>query len=108
MKEKMHYSEVFEAVEKAVESNATQLLCSECGKGFYKITFVGIDEADYIIEEGLIYKCSDHIVYDLLVNPEITQSIVIGTKVPDKIRKLKTRVEIKMVDAQLFIPNRYN
>lgn len=108
MKEKIHYSEVFKAVEKAVEAGAAQLVCSECGKGFYKITTVGIDEPDYIIEEGHTYKCSDHVVYDLLFNPEITQPIILSSSVPKKIRKLKTRIEIRKIDAQLFIPNRYN
>ena len=108
MKEKIHYSEVFEAVEKAVEANAVQLQCSECGKGFYKITMVGIDEPDYIIEEGQTYKCSDHATYDLLVNPEITQPIIIGTNKFVSSRCKKTQVHVKSVDAQLFIPNRYN
>lgn len=108
MKSKIDYSEVFEAVEKAVEANATQLLCSECGQGFFKITMVGMDEDDFIIEEGLTYKCDDHVLYDLLVNPEITQPIILSSSVPKKIRKLKTRIEIRKIDAQLFIPNRYN
>lgn len=101
MRNKIHYSEVFKAVEKAVETDTVQLQCGECGLGFYKIVWVGLDEPDYIEEEGQTYKCSDHLLYDLLVNPEVTQSIMIT-----QVRKVQ--VHVKRIDAQLFIPNRYN
>ncbi len=105
MKEKIHYAEVFKAVERAVDADAVQLMCSQCGKGFYKILWVGIDEPECIIEEGFTYKCEDHLLYDLFVNPESTETIVIRTK--EKIGR-KIRVVVHKVDAQLFIPNRYN
>ena len=107
MREKIHYAEVFKAVEKAVEANAVQLQCSECGQGFYKITWVGIDEPDYIIEEGLTYNCSDHILYDLFVNPEVTQTVIVSGQGKHVLGR-KVSVAVRKVDAQLFISNRHN
>jgi hypothetical protein len=106
MKEKIEYTVVFSAVEKAVDMNSPMLQCSECGKGFYKITMVDMDQPDFILIDDQYFRCDDHVLYDLIIDPEVTTTILIGqTKYKGT---SKTQVHIRKVDAQIFIPNRNN
>jgi len=100
---KIPYSEVFNAIEKILDMGNAQLKCSECGKGFFKLSFVDQDEPDLIIDDKGVYNCSDHLLYDLLVNPEITENLTIGTR-----KDRKAQLAVRYIDAQIFILKRNN
>jgi len=110
---KIPYHVVFEAVEKAFEMQQDMLLCSECKKGFYKLAIVDIDEPDYILndsnivdENGNPYRCKDHVMYDLLVDPEVGKELMMPI-ISKKIGR-KTQIRAGKIDAKLFLPNRTN
>lgn len=106
MKNKITYLELFRVVEKAVQMAAPMLLCSECGKGFYKVNVVELDEPDFICLEDKDFKCDDHILYDLMFDPETTTPIMVGRTLFKGTKKVQ--VQIHKVNAQIFIPNRNN
>jgi len=113
MKEKIHYSVVFRAVEHAVEIEQDMLFCSECKKGFYKISLVDSDQPDFILTDKYVndynkpYCCNDHILYDLLIDPEVSEPILISITNKPKLGR-KIQVHVNKVDARLFLPERMN
>lgn len=110
---KIPYEVVFRAVEHAVEIEQEMLFCSKCKKGFYKIIMVDTDQPDFILldkytnENGKPYTCEDHILYDLLIDPEISEPIVISKTVKEKLGR-KIQVHLTKTDARLFLPERQN
>ena len=111
--EKIPYSVVFRAVEYAVEIDQDMLFCSECKKGFYKISLVDSDQPDFVLADKYVndfdklYCCNDHILYDLLIDPEVSEPILIGITHNHKLGR-KIQVHVNKVDARLFLPERMN
>jgi hypothetical protein len=97
-------TEIFEAVEKAVQMHAMPLVCLDCGKRFYKINMVDEDEPDYIAVDPDVH-CNDHVLYDLLVNQFKSEKILAQNVVT---KNNKPQIQAKWIDAKIFLPNRTN
>ena len=112
-KEKVSYQVIFKAVEHALEMNEDMLFCSECKKGFFKVLMVDENQPDFLLvdkfigDDGELYKCKDHLLYDLLIDPEVSEQIVIN-KTINKNSGRKIQVYLNKTDARLFLPDRMN
>lgn len=107
-KSKIDYHLIFKQIEKVLEADGQFLECNQCGRSFIKISFVDKSEPDFIFygnEE--VFKCEDHLLYDLLVNPLTTEPIRISLTKNKKLGR-KLQVEVRNIDAAIFLPDRLN
>jgi len=97
-------NDIIKLVEKAYRfTDGNKLICSNCGRAFYKINFVEKDQSDIIlIEDNVKVICDDHLIWDLLIDPEVFEQIYICKRISI------TQIEVRKKDAKLFLPNRIN